>query len=182
MLKGGDTFSSASGSGFTVIEGPADNNGARIVFERVMPPGKGKADPHVHLDCDQRYEILSGSATIEISGSTRRLAVGEIVDVPRVTPHRDPYNASTSEMRFRVTIAPCPPFIDAFGRALAEGYQAGGLNGQDELPILKILVLSRAFDGQSFRAGPPIALQKALLPAAAALGRRLGHGVPSIGA
>ncbi len=27
-------------------DGPADTDGARIVFERVIPPGKGKADPH----------------------------------------------------------------------------------------------------------------------------------------
>jgi mannose-6-phosphate isomerase-like protein (cupin superfamily) len=180
VLKGGDTFTSSSGSGFTVIEGPADNNGARIVFERVMPPGKGKADPHVHLDCDQHYEVLSGAATFEISGTTRTLAGGETADVPRVTPHRDPYNRSTSELRFRVAITPCPPFIDAFGRALAEGYQSGALNTQDELPILKILVLARAFDGQSYRAGLPIGVQKALLPAAAGIGRLLGHRVPSL--
>jgi hypothetical protein len=180
MLKGGDTFSSPTGSGFTVIEGPADNGRARIVFDRVMPAGKGRADPHVHLDCDQRYEVHSGSATIELSGEVSTLAAGEAVDVPRSTPHRDPYNGSNSELRFRVTISPCPPFIDAFGRALAEGYQSGGLNGQDELPVLKILVLTKAFDGQSFRAGLPITIQKAMLPAAAGLGRLLGHRLPSL--
>jgi mannose-6-phosphate isomerase-like protein (cupin superfamily) len=182
MLKGGHTFSSPSGSGFTVIEGPADNGGARIVLDRVMPAGKGKADPHMHLDCDQHYEILSGSATIELSGAVRTLGAEETIDVPRSTPHRDPYNASDSELRFRVTISPCPPFIDAFGRALAEGYQSGGLNAQDELPVLKILVLTKAFDGQSFRAGLPIGVQKAMLPTAAALGRLLGHRLPSVSA
>jgi len=180
MLKSGDSYSAPSGSGFTVIEGPAENAGARIVFDRVMPPGKEKADPHVHLDCDQRYKILSGSATIEVSGSTRTLAAGEVIEIPRNTRHQDPYNVSGSELRLRVAIAPRPPFIDAFGRALAEGYQSGGLNAQDELPILKILVLTRAFGGQSFRAGLPIAIQKAMLPGAAALGRLLGHRLPSV--
>jgi mannose-6-phosphate isomerase-like protein (cupin superfamily) len=109
MLKGGDTFSSPSGSGFTVIEGPADNGGARIVFDRVMPAGKGKTDPHVHLDCDQYYEVLSGSAMIELSGAVRTLGAGETVDVPRSTPRRDPYNGSRSELQFRVRISPSPP-------------------------------------------------------------------------
>jgi Cupin domain len=165
-----------------VIEGPADNGGARIVFERVMPAAKGKADPHIHLDCDQHYEVLSGSATVEISGRAQTLAAGETIDVPRGTSHRDPYNGTTSELRFRVTIAPCPPFIDAFARALAEGYQSGGLNTQDELPVLKILVLTRAFDGQSFRAGLPVGIQKAMLPAAAVLGRLLGQRLPAVAA
>lgn len=180
MLECGDTFSSPSGSGFTVIDGPADNGRARIVFDRVMPAAKGKADPHIHLDCDQHYEILSGSATIELSGGARTIAAGETIDVPRGTPHRDPYNNTTSEIRFRVTIEPCPPFIDAFARALAEGYQSGGLNAQDELPVLKILVLTRAFDGESIRAGLPVAIQKATLPAAAAFGRLLGQRLPSV--
>jgi mannose-6-phosphate isomerase-like protein (cupin superfamily) len=180
MLETGDTFSSASGSAFTVVEGPAGNHGARIVFDRVMPPGKGKADPHVHLDCDQRYEIQSGTAALEVSGTTRLLSAGDTTEIPRSTPHRDPFNGSAGELRFRATISPCPPFIDAFGRALAEGLQSGGLNAQDELPILKILFLAKAFDGQSFRAGVPIELQKALLPLAAAVGRLRGYRLPSV--
>ena len=150
------------------------------MFDRVMPSGKGKADPHVHLDCDQRYEIQSGSATIEIDGERRPLSRGDTVEVRRGTGHRDPYNESASELRFRVVIEPCPPFIDAFGRALAEGYQTGGLNDQDELPILKILVLTRAYDGQSFRSGISIGVQKAMLPLMAAIGRMRGHRPPTV--
>ncbi len=120
MLESGDTFLSPSGSALTLIEGPAGNDGARIVFDRVMPPGKGKADPHVHLDCDQDYEILGGSATLEVSGRARTLLARDTISIPRSTPHRDPYNTSDTELRFRATISPCPPFIDAFGRALAE--------------------------------------------------------------
>jgi quercetin dioxygenase-like cupin family protein len=180
MLESGDTFSSASGSAFTIIEGPAGNDGARIVFERVMPPGKGKADPHVHLDCDQDYEILAGSASVEVSGRARTLVAGDTIGIPRSTPHRDPYNASGAELRFRATISPCPPFIDAFGRALAEGYLSGSVNAQDEMSILKIFLLAQAFEGQSFRAGIPVGVQRAMLPAAAALGRLLGHRLPSV--
>jgi mannose-6-phosphate isomerase-like protein (cupin superfamily) len=180
MLERGDTFSSPSGSAFTIIEGPGENDGARIVFDRVMPPGKGKADPHIHLDCDQDYEIVAGSATLEVSGRTRTLVAGETINIPRSTAHRDPYNVSGAELRFRATISPCPPFIDAFGRALAEGYLSGSVNAQDELPILKIFVLAQAFDGQSFRAGIPLGLQRAMLPAAAALGRLLGYRLPSV--
>lgn len=69
-------------------------------------------------------------------------------------------------------IEPCPPFIDAFARALAEGYETNELNDQDELPVL---VLTTPFDGQSFRSGIPIAAQKATLPLLAAIGGMRGH-------
>jgi Cupin domain len=180
MLSAGDSFASRAGSRLTILEGPADNQGARIVFERVMPPGTGKADPHVHLDCDQRYEIEAGSATMELLGAPRTLGPGDKIVVPRRTPHRDPYNDSGAELRFRVEIEPCPPFIDAFGRALAEGYQNDQLTDQDELPILKILVLTKAYDGQSFRAGIPIGVQQAMLPLAAAIGRLRGYRPPTV--
>ena len=182
MLRTLDNFSSPSGSGFTVVEGPADNDGARIVFDRVMPPGKGQADPHLHLDCDQHYEIQSGSATVEVEGTQRTLLAGERLDIARGTVHRDPYNASEAELRFRVKIEPCPPFIDAFGRALAEGYQTGELTDQDELPVLKILVLTRAFNGESYRGGMPVGLQRAMLPLLAVVGRLRGYRPPELGA
>ena len=48
MLTTGDSFSSARGSHFTVIEGPADNGGARLVWERVLPPDTGTVS-YTHL-------------------------------------------------------------------------------------------------------------------------------------
>jgi hypothetical protein len=57
------------------------------------------------------------------------------------------------------------------GDALAERFATGRLNRQEELPLLEILAITQATGGQSYRAGIPRGLQRAMLPAAAALAR-----------
>jgi mannose-6-phosphate isomerase-like protein (cupin superfamily) len=179
VLTKGDSYTSESGSTLSIVEGAADNGGARLVFDRVMPPGKGRGEPHLHLDCDQRYEIDSGAATIEVDGEKRALGPGDRIEVPRGTGHRDPYNESDKELCFRVEIEPCPPFIDAFGRGLGESFESRQLTAQDELPLLKIFVITHAYDGQSYRTGIPIPLQRAGAPLLAAVGRLRGYRAPS---
>jgi len=179
MLKTGDSFSSARGSRFTIIEGPADNDGARLVWERVLPPDTGKDQAHIHADCDERFEVTSGTATMQVAGVTKTLGAGESIVFPRGTAHRNPYNASSSELAFRGEITPCPPLIDAFVRLLREQWQSGKANSQDQISMLDLLLLSHAYDGQTYGAGPPIWLQKATLPLGMMIARATGHRLPA---
>jgi mannose-6-phosphate isomerase-like protein (cupin superfamily) len=179
MLTTGDSFSSARGSQYTIIEGPADNDGARLVWDRVLPPDTGKDPQHIHADCDERFEVTSGTATVQVAGVTKTLGAGESIVFARETAHRNPYNASSSELAFRGEITPCPPFIDAFVRLLREQWQSGKANSQDMISMLDILLLSHAYDGQTYGAGPPIWLQKATLPLAVMIARATGHRLPA---
>lgn len=179
MLRTGDSFSSPRGSQFTIIEGPADNDGARLVWERLMPPDTGNDQPHIHADCEERFEVISGTATTEVAGVTKTLSAGESIVIPRGTAHRNPYNASSSDVTFRGEITPCPPFIDAFVRLLREQWQSGKANSQDQISMLDILVISHAYDGQTYGTSPPIWLQKATLPLGALIARATGHRLPT---
>jgi mannose-6-phosphate isomerase-like protein (cupin superfamily) len=179
MLTTGDSFRSARGSHFAIIEGPADNDGARLVWERVLPPGTGNDQPHIHADCDERFEVTSGTATMQQAGVTKTLGPGESIVFTRGTAHRNPYNASSSELVFRGEITPCPPFIDAFVRLLREQWQSGKANSQDQISMLDILLLSREYDGQTYGAGAPIWLQKAILPLGVMIARATGHRLPT---
>jgi hypothetical protein len=38
------------------------------VIERVMKPHTGKADPHIHFDYVEGFEVMDGTATIEVDG------------------------------------------------------------------------------------------------------------------
>ncbi len=179
MLRTGDSFSSARGSQFTIIEGPADNDGARLVWERLMPPDTGNDQPHIHADCEERFDVISGTATIQVAGVTKTLSAGESIVVPRGTAHRNPYNASGSDVAFRGEITPCPPFIDAFVRLLRQQWQSGKANSQDQSSMLDILAILHAYDGQTYGVGPPIWFQKATLPLGAFIARATGHRVPT---
>lgn len=175
MVETGRAYETPSGSKVTLTDNPRENGGKLLAFERTMPPGKGKADPHLHLDCEQRYEFVSGTARMELEGDKRTLGAGEKVTVPAGTVHRDPYNEGPEPLVFRAEIEPSPEFISRFGEVLVHMYENGGLNKQDELPLLQILVMARAFGGRSYRAGVPVALQKRTLPIAAAIGRLRGY-------
>jgi mannose-6-phosphate isomerase-like protein (cupin superfamily) len=168
-------YKASSGSEITVTSNPRENGGKLLGFEREMPPGKGKADPHRHLDCEQRYEIVSGTAQMQIAGAKRTLSAGEEVTVPTGVAHRDPYNDGPGTLVFRAEIDPSPEFITEFAEALVHMFEHGGLNKRDELSLLQIFVMTKEADGQSFRAGIPIGVQKALLPLAAAFGRLRGY-------
>ena len=126
MMETGRLYALPSGASFKVIENPHENGGERVVFERVMSPRKGRVDPHYHLDCDQDYDFLEGSSTMEIDGDRREFRPGEIASVPKGTPHRDPFNRSDESIRFRATITPSPAFITAYGDALPSASRPTG--------------------------------------------------------
>jgi mannose-6-phosphate isomerase-like protein (cupin superfamily) len=164
-----------SGGRATFIESWEDNGGARTVQERVVPPGTGKAGPHYHLDFFQTWEILDGTATMSVENEERTLRAGDRVELPEGTVHADPWNEGAEDMTMRLTIEPVPRFVEVYAKTWLDGFVKGNLNDQDELPLLNILVIARATNGQSFASSPPRWVQNATLPLFAAIGRLRGY-------
>ena len=147
----------------------------RLVFERRYPPGTGKADPHLHLDFTQRWDVLTGTATIAVDGERRPLGPGEGAEIERGTKHQDPYNEGDAELQVRWRIEPVTEFIEGFVNAYAHLLRRDRLNEQDEFPMLQLFVILRATHARSYAANLPIGLQKATLPLLAAIGRIRGY-------
>ena len=154
---------------------PLDSVGGDMSLERLMKPHSGKADAHVHLDFDERYEILEGTATVELAGRPIEAAVGETVEVPRRTPHRNPQNATGEDLRLRQTVSPGSKFAECFISALGHHMEHDTVNDEGEFPDLQLFVVLRATRARSYLAGPPVALQKPVIAAAAVLGRLRGY-------
>jgi mannose-6-phosphate isomerase-like protein (cupin superfamily) len=144
-------------------------------FERSFAPGSGRADPHFHEDLTQTWEALSGEGMIEVDGAERELRRGDRVAIPPGTRHRDPWNPDGEPLHVRGTFEPDNDFIEGYASAYAHLLTEGGLNDQEEMPLLQILVVARATNGRSYGATPPVPVQKVLLPLAAAIGRRRGY-------
>lgn len=171
MLEVGKEYRSArTGSTAKVVE----RTDSGMSFERAYKPHSGKADPHFHQDFTQTWRALNGEGTIEIDGEQRRFAAGDEIAIEPGTPHRDPFSGE-GDLTVRGTFTPCPPFIEAFAEALVHHTQEGTVNDQDEMPLLQILLIAKEFDGHSYRAGVPVALQKATLPLVAAIARLRGY-------
>jgi mannose-6-phosphate isomerase-like protein (cupin superfamily) len=149
--------------------------GADAAFERLMKPGTGRADAHVHLDFDERYEILEGTATVVKEGRELRLSPGDTLEIPRGTRHVNPYNATSEDLRLRHTVSPRTEFADAFVSALAHHMENGTVNEQGEFPDLQLFATLHGTKAKSYLAKVPIVLQKPVIPVAAFIARRRGY-------
>ena len=152
------------------------NDADGYVFEAALPPQVGRARAHVHLDFEQDFHIDEGVAQLSVDGKEREVVAGETVHVPRETRHVDPWNAGPGRLVFRNAITPNPPFIRAYGETIIARLVDGRLGDAGELAPLHLAVVLHATGGQSFAAGP-IAIQRALLPLLAAIGRRRGYAL-----
>ncbi len=172
MLEIGKRYTSPeSGTWIQIVE----REGATMKFERSFAPGSGRADPHLHDDLTQTWEALSGKGRIEVDGAEREFRKGDRVEIPPGIRHRDPWNSDEGELHVRATFDPNNDFIEAYGAAYAHLLENGGLNDQEELPLLQILVIAKATNGRSYGGSPPVAIQKAALPLLAAFGRVRGY-------
>lgn len=146
----------------------------RVVFDRVYAPRTGRAEPHRHLDFTQNWEALEGRGKIQVDGETRDFVAPELVSLEPGTAHRDPWSED-GPLTVRGRFEPYPEFIQAYGAAWGHHLREGTANDQDEMSLLQILLLARETDGQSYRSGIPVALQRASLPLAAAVARLRGY-------
>jgi mannose-6-phosphate isomerase-like protein (cupin superfamily) len=153
----------------------AERDGATMKFERSFAPGTGRSDPHLHEDLTQTWEVLSGEGMMEVEGTEQEFRTGDRVELTPGTRHRDPWNPSGTELHVRGTFDPNNDFIEAYASAYAHLLTGGGLNDQEELPLLQILVIAKATNGRSYGRSPPVAIQKASLPLLAAFGRLRGY-------
>lgn len=104
----------------------------QLQVERLIKPGTGRADAHLH---------------------------------------RDPYMPGEGELVVRGSFDPVTDFIERYAEVWAHHLTNGTLNDQDEMPLLLIFAILSGDKNESYRAGIPIALQRASLP----LLRRVVH-------
>ena len=171
MLPIGTRYESARTGGWVqIVERTPDS----LSIERLLKPDSGHADPHFHLDFTQTWEAVQGEGLIEAAGEQRSFRAGDREVITPGTPHRDPWNPGPGELIVRGTFKPCPPFIEAYSEALVHHFREGTTNKQDEMPLLQIFAIAAETDGRSYRAGIPVALQRASLPLAARIARLRG--------
>ena len=174
MLAAGEVFENPrTGARLEVLRTPRE--GGELEVERVYKPHTGKAGGHVHLDFDQFFQVLDGEMSMTLDGEERTTGPGETVHVAAGVPHVDPWNATDADLRVRARFAPVPEFVEGYTEVLGKRMRDGKLNGQGEFPQLQLFVILRAYEADSWGDGPPIALQRALMPLLAALGRVRGY-------
>lgn len=172
MLEVGKRYTSPKTGTWAEI---TERAGGDLKFERSFAPGTGRADPHLHEDFTQTWEALSGEGMIEVDGTERAFKTGDSVKIEPGTRHRDPWNLTQAPLHVRGLFQPVNDFVEGYAEAYAHHLTEGGLNDQDEMPFLQIVVIVKATNGRSWGGFPPVGVQKAGLPLLAAIGRLRGY-------
>lgn len=124
---------------------------------------------HRHVDQDERWTVLAGELSARIGGRRCTFAAGEVVEVPRGTPHTY-WNAGAEECRFRYELTPGHRFT-AMMRTFEALARDGRLRGTgDPRSILQSAEVFRLFHDHVEAVSPPQWVMRAF----AWLGRGVG--------
>lgn len=138
---------------------------AELVLDATWEPGATAPPPHFHPKQDERFEVLAGSLTVVIDGTTRVLEAGNRLEIPRGTPHRM-WNPADAPAHARWTVSPALRTEELF-RALA------AIGGRNASPPAAARVLADHRD--EIRLALPGPIEPVAVHALSLVGRVLGR-------
>jgi|SRR5581483_3748138 len=173
------------GTRLTFLHTAAETEGRLLEWETLYKAQRGKESgniPHLHLTFVEQYDVLEGTAGYELKGEERQARAGAHVEIPRGAVHRNLWNASDVDLRLRTHIEMNPPnlraahFIEDFFETLYGLAREGKVNAEG-LPksVLHTALLVQGFQPETWVAGSPIPVQRAMIGTLAALARARGY-------
>ena len=125
-----------------------------------IEPFAGGPPKHIHTDFDETFEITNGEATIWVAGEIRKLRPGQVLHIPKGTPHQ-PYNETGDTIYAKGAFA----FPERFAFQLPQVYGFMDEN-PDYATSPKTILQMPLFQAAGFDSylvdGPPVAVQKAM--------------------
>jgi mannose-6-phosphate isomerase-like protein (cupin superfamily) len=101
----------------------ADTGGELLELDLFWPRRGYRVPEHVHPEMEERFEVVSGRARFRIGGVERTAGPGDVVTVPRGTPHIS-WNPSSIEAHVRVQFRPAlrwEDFVEALFALARDG-------------------------------------------------------------
>jgi len=172
VIEPGATYRSPRG---TVVE-VLDNRPERFAIRRTLPSGTGRTAPHRHMEpgAVERFTLLEGTATGKLGGEQRRLGPGDVLEVRSGDVHVHPHTGAGETATLEHAIEPREPFVPVYFASWLTWLERGHVDRQDEPMLLGIMSVLRAAGGETWVAGPPVAVQKALAALLAPVANRRG--------
>lgn len=148
-----------------------ETGGALLQLEEVRAAGFAGPPAHVHPRQEECFVVLAGTARIQVNGKDHLLQPGERMVVAPGTAHTWA-NGGTGEVRIRCEFRPALHMEDYFESlyAMPPRRNAGNLVRPR---LLQMVLLALTYE--SFLAGPPVLLQKALFTALKPIALLLGY-------
>ena len=148
-----------------------DRGPAALVLEVRVPPDMIRPPAHLHRSQRESFEILRGQVTVQTGRERHTLGPGDRITVAPATPHTW-WNSGDDEAVLLAEFRPpgqAQSFFETFCGLAAEGR----CTSQGSPPFLQIVASARWWD--MYLAGPPVALQRALVAALGPVARLRGY-------
>ena len=88
MIQQGDMIENQrTGQRMIFLKTWAETNGTQLQIECFSPVTTAKDPEHIHPYQENRFGIISGELYFDINGKEQRAVAGDIVSVPKNTPH-----------------------------------------------------------------------------------------------
>jgi mannose-6-phosphate isomerase-like protein (cupin superfamily) len=161
-------YSKTEGFRQTVVKQEAGH----VYCSLVVEPFASGPPKHIHTGFDENFEISNGELTVWVDGEIKKLRPGQILHVPKGTPHK-PYNETSDTIHLKHAIA----FPENFAYYLSQGYglmdNTPGFEKSPKTLLQMAVFTTSGFDTYTAE-GPPVLVQKAvgflITPLARALG------------
>lgn len=173
-----EIFNPATGERYVFRAAPRGAGGPHLELDGFLAPGGGVPGEHVHPEQEERFELIAGASAFKLDGQELVAAPGDVVVVRPGVRHIW-WNCGASEVHARITFRPALR-TEEFLRTLFALVAAGRTDGKGRPGLLRGAVLMHEFQREVRLASPPWRIQRALLPPAAWLGRRLGSTLPIV--
>jgi mannose-6-phosphate isomerase-like protein (cupin superfamily) len=146
----------------------ATSSGGAVHEQRVeYLPGSPFPPTHRHPDQDEHFEVEAGAMLFVVAGEERVVRAGEVLDVPRGTPHRARNASSSTSAVVRWETRPALRTTEFFSTAARLG---------DHRSLLDAALLAHTYR-DVFRLTGPTAL---LVPLVARVARLRGRELPDL--
>jgi len=163
----------AIGHQITFLQTAVQTNGEllQIMYAVENPESKPAIPLHIHLQCEERFEVAQGRLGVILNGERGVLDEGEQVLIPPGTPHTF-WNAGEGELRFITDVRP-PGQLQTYWETVF-GLAEEGKVGKNGLPnLLQLAVVAPLAD--SYAPNVPIPVSKFIVKLLGGVGRLLGY-------
>jgi len=135
-----------------------------------LKPGAGKAAEHIHANTHERYTVLSGTMRAKLDGKFIRLKAGDVLDIPKGTPHINPWNNSREDASVQLWLSPENGY-EEFLELMYHAAAVDKLTRKQDLNAVQYATIGERVPAVDYLTSMPIIAQQVGSPVIAAFGR-----------
>ena len=175
MVKIGTEIESPQTGERLIFRSTADSSGGKLFrAELIVRPGPYVVRAHIHPSQEESFVVLEGSYGYQIGDRRGIAGPGETLVCPIGVSHSQ-WNAGSEPMRVYYEHRPALTSAEIFFETQFGLSRDGKLSPQGEIRLLQGAVLLAEVGDFIRPTSPPLAVQNAVFPVLAAIGRMCGY-------